>query len=187
MKALGGGLIWGTRLLQWSRILKNLFLHILANFPLSFCMTMSNTKFLPRCQQHSNPIKQCGVQKCSEQLSNFARAHISPPGRSIFCPTSSGLKRWDSARSPLSSLGNEWEMLCEKRVIWERIRCSIWAPWPPPPSLCLDPVSLHKPVSYKSIRSLQACTIFFLSGMVEISVTTQTHNKPKMKSFFNIL
>lgn len=148
-------------------------------------MTVSNTKFLSLRQHHGNPIKWCGVKKKngSKQLSNFAWAHISPPGRSIFCPTSSGLKRWDSARSPLSSLGNEWEMLCEKRVIWESIRCGISAPKPPSPSLQLDPVSPHKPVSYKSLRLLQVCTIFFSSGMMEVFVTTQTHKTPKRTSF----
>lgn len=81
-------------------------------------------------------------KKSTRHLSNFAWAHISPPGRSIFCPTSSGLKRWDSALSPLSSLGNEWEMLCEKGVIWEGIRCDISALKPCCLSLSL-PRSCH--------------------------------------------
>lgn len=59
------------------------------------------------------------------RVSNSAGAHISPPDRSIFCLTSSGFKRWDSDRSPLSSLGDGWEMWCETRVIWESICCNV--------------------------------------------------------------
>lgn len=106
----------------------------------------------------------------------ISSAHISPPGRSIFCPTSSGLKRWDSALSPLSSLGNEWEMLCEKGVMWECICCDISAPEPrcPSLSLCLSlPWSCHPCRLAPHKKASDYCeheTVFFSSGMKEGSL-----------------
>lgn len=51
--------------------------------------------------------------------SYLALAHISPRGRSIYFRTSSALKRWDYALSPLSSFGDGREMQREKGVIRE--------------------------------------------------------------------
>lgn len=106
-----------------------------------------------------------GNAHCHGHQSYLALAHISPRGRSIYFRTSSALKRWDYALSPLSSFGDGCEMQREKGVIREKklwysaVQC--------PALLCLHSVT-HVPLVFLSIaanisRITSMSSLFFIS------------------------